>query len=94
MVGTNCYLVYDNETKRAAVIDPGDSADKIANMAASLELKPEAILLTHGHFDHMMAAKDLKEAWNARSTPVRRKLKCSQTAERVLSQIITENRIH
>ena len=59
MVGTNCYLVYDNETKRAAVIDPGDSADKIANMAASLELKPEAILLTHGHFDHMM------EAWNA-----------------------------
>ena len=65
MVGTNCYLVYDNETKRAAVIDPGDSADKIANMAASLELKPEAILLTHGHFDHMMAAKDLKEAWNA-----------------------------
>lgn len=46
MVGTNCYLVYDNETKRAAVIDPGDSADKIANMAASLELKPEAILLT------------------------------------------------
>ncbi len=41
MVGTNCYLVYDNETKRAAVIDPGDSADKIANMAASLELKPK-----------------------------------------------------
>lgn len=64
MVGTNCYLVYDNETKNAAVVDPGDSADKIANMAVSLGLKPEAILLTHGHFDHIMAAKALKEAWN------------------------------
>ena len=52
MVGTNCYLVYDNETKKAAVVDPGDSADKIVNMAVSLGLKPEAILLTHGHFDH------------------------------------------
>ena len=46
MVGTNCYLVYDNETKKAAVVDPGDSADKIVNMAVSLGLKPEAILLT------------------------------------------------
>ena len=64
MVGTNCYLVYDNETKKAAVVDPGDSADKIVNMAVSLGLKPEAILLTHGHFDHMMAAKELKEAWH------------------------------
>lgn len=36
MVGTNCYLVYDNETKKAAVVDPGDSADKIVNMAVSL----------------------------------------------------------
>ena len=64
MVGTNCYLVYDNETKRAAVIDPGDGAGQIVNMAVSLGLKPEAILLTHGHFDHMMAAKELKEAWH------------------------------
>ena len=64
MVGTNCYLVYDHETKRAAVIDPGDGAGQIANMAVSLGLKPEAILLTHGHFDHIMAAKELKETWN------------------------------
>lgn len=64
MVGTNCYLVYDHETKRAAVIYPGDGAGQIANMAISLGLKPEAILLTHGHFDHIMAAKELKETWN------------------------------
>ena len=39
MVGTNCYLVYDNETKKAAVVDPGDSADKIANIARSAHKK-------------------------------------------------------
>ena len=61
MVGTNCYLVYDNETKKAAVVDPGDSADKIVNMAVSLGLKPEAILLTHGHFDHTSAVRPLLE---------------------------------
>ena len=49
MVGTNCYLVYDHETKRAAVIDPGDGAGQIANMAVSLGLKPEEIdVLTDG----------------------------------------------
>ena len=80
MVGTNCYLVYDHETKRAAVIDPGDGAGQIANMAVSLGLKPEAILLTHGHFDHIMAAKELKETWNV---PVKR----------VSWQAISENRI-
>ena len=59
MVGTNCYLVYDHETKRAAVIDPGDGAGQIANMAVSLGLKPEAILLTHGHFDHVGAVREI-----------------------------------
>lgn len=66
MVGTNCYLVYDHETKRAAVIDPGDGAGQIANMAGSLGLKPEAILLTHGHFDHIMAAKDVAQHFGIR----------------------------
>lgn len=64
MVGTNCYLAYHPETKQAVCVDPGDEAEHILEAAAGLGLKPEAILLTHGHFDHIMAAKDLKKAWN------------------------------
>lgn len=61
LVQTNCYMVYHEETKRAAIIDPGDCADEIIAYCENLELKPEAILLTHGHFDHMMAAEAVKE---------------------------------
>ena len=65
MVGTNCYLVYDDETKRAVVVDPGDNAPAIMQRAQARGVKPEAILLTHGHFDHVMAAEELRRAWNA-----------------------------
>lgn len=64
MVQTNCYLVYDDETKRAAIVDPGDAADVIEGECMKLNLKPEAILLTHGHFDHILAAEALKAKWN------------------------------
>jgi len=61
MVQTNCYLVYDEETKRAVIVDPGDRADQIISECKSLELKPELILLTHGHFDHIMAAEAVRD---------------------------------
>ena len=63
MVQTNCYIVYDEETKRAAIVDPGDRAEEINDAVRELGVKPEAILLTHGHFDHIMAAAPLKEEW-------------------------------
>ena len=64
IVGTNCYLVYHEETKKAAVVDPGDRADLILEAAERYGLFPEAILLTHGHFDHIMAANELREKWH------------------------------
>lgn len=63
MVQTNCYIVYDEDTKRAAIVDPGDRAEEINDAVRELGVKPEAILLTHGHFDHIMAAAPLKEEW-------------------------------
>lgn len=63
MVQTNCYLVYDEKTKRAVIVDPGDGANVISSECRKLGLKPEAILLTHGHFDHIMAAAALRDEW-------------------------------
>ncbi len=57
---SNCYFAYDKETERAVVIDPGASADFIERKIEENGLKPEAILLTHGHYDHIMAADTVR----------------------------------
>lgn len=56
---TNCYIVHDKESKTCCVIDPGYDADAILDKLDSLHLTLEAILLTHGHFDHVGAVKEL-----------------------------------
>lgn len=66
MVGTNCYLVYDEKEKRAVIVDPGDGGAVIGGECRKLGITPEAILLTHGHFDHMMAAEWLKKEFGAK----------------------------
>ena len=61
---TNCYLFYDENSHDCFIIDPGDDADFIINKIKDLNLKPKAILATHGHFDHVLAATELKLAFN------------------------------
>ena len=56
---TNCYIIHDEASKTCCVIDPGYDADIILDKLDSLGLAPEAILLTHGHFDHVGAVKEL-----------------------------------
>ena len=61
MVSTNCYLVYNNDTKEGVVVDPADNGAYILNKCSELGISPKAVLLTHGHFDHIMAAEELKK---------------------------------
>lgn len=62
-VATNCYLAENKETKETLVIDPGDEMRRIDDMITENGLRPAAILLTHGHFDHVMAAEALAEKY-------------------------------
>jgi glyoxylase-like metal-dependent hydrolase (beta-lactamase superfamily II) len=61
----NCYIVGCEETKQAAVIDPGDDADRILMTLAEAELKAKYLINTHGHFDHVGANKRMKDATGA-----------------------------
>ena len=61
MCATNTYYVYDDETKRGLIVDPADSPDTIIARVDSLSLIPEAILITHGHFDHVLAMNKVRE---------------------------------
>ena len=56
---TNCYIIRDDSSKTCCIIDPGYEADTILDRIGELGLTLEAILLTHGHFDHVGAVKDL-----------------------------------
>ncbi len=64
-LGTNCYLVWGAK-KRAAVIDPGDEAERILAAAQAHGLTVEAVLLTHLHIDHFLALPALLQQTGAR----------------------------
>lgn len=77
-VSTNCYLVYNESTKKAVIVDPADNAQFILNKCNELGITPEAILLTHGHFDHIMAAEDVRRSFHI-------KIYASETEDAMLS---------
>lgn len=56
---TNCYLVHTPGSDRCCIIDPGYEPEKILEKLQALGLHPDAILLTHGHFDHVGAVAEL-----------------------------------
>jgi len=63
---TNCYIVWDDASNTCAVIDPGYEPERILSRLNQLGLTPDAILLTHGHFDHVGAVEPLVKATGCR----------------------------
>ena len=64
LLSTNCYLVMNEVTSEGIIIDPGADPIKICYGIDDMGMVPVAILLTHGHFDHIMAVNDLKRKYD------------------------------
>lgn len=63
MIGTNCYIFWDEGSCKCAVVDPGDSGERVADCIKGQKLEPVAILLTHSHFDHILGIPGLRASW-------------------------------
>jgi glyoxylase-like metal-dependent hydrolase (beta-lactamase superfamily II) len=63
-LSTNCYLATDKETNQTFIIDPADEGDFISTTILEKRLTPIAVILTHGHYDHCLAALELKLNFN------------------------------
>lgn len=61
---TNCYLVWDDESREVVIVDPGDAADFIIRRIQDLDLNPKFIIATHGHVDHILAVTELQLAFD------------------------------
>ena len=62
-VSTNCYIVCNEQEGSCVIVDPGDNAAGIIKTMKDRNTEPVAILLTHGHFDHILAVPELTGAY-------------------------------
>jgi hydroxyacylglutathione hydrolase len=62
----NCFLIGDEDSLKAMVIDPGDEPDRIMAVLKDANLSVEYIVCTHAHFDHVGAVPDIKDETGAK----------------------------
>ena len=60
----NCYIVYEGNSKKAIIIDPGQDGKKVIDKIEKLKLKPELLINTHGHFDHTFSDDIIRQKYN------------------------------
>lgn len=90
---TNCYVIKDEETNEAMVIDPGGDAEKISNMLDILEVKLKYIYLTHCHADHIGAVKQIQNKYGGKILIHRNGAENLENDDIVLASCIGEDKI-
>jgi len=60
-IGTNCYIVVNEKNKEAVMVDPGGDPERLIALIGKLGVSIKAIMLTHGHMDHIGAVAEMKE---------------------------------
>lgn len=63
-ISTNCIILINNETKEAVIVDPGDDEPAISQELLKESAVPAAVLLTHAHFDHILAAGTIRDKYH------------------------------
>jgi glyoxylase-like metal-dependent hydrolase (beta-lactamase superfamily II) len=64
VLSVNCYLVYDSQTKKALIVDPGEDGIRVIAEIEKENLQPEMLVNTHGHFDHILFDEQIRERFN------------------------------
>lgn len=88
MLATNCYFAVNENTGEGVVFDPGADCSTILRMVEQAKAKVVAILLTHGHSDHIGAVTELRKATNAPVYISEADADCLTKADRNLSFFI------
>lgn len=91
MLATNCYIAVNEELGEAVVFDPGAECRTILDVVSKAKARVTAIVLTHGHNDHIGAVAELREATGAEVYISSGDADCLTNAERNLSIFMGDN---